>query len=62
MSVQIWITIKDLDDLVKASSRTDLDFTPEIQYTQQVINDEQICVQLDPDLFVYLTDRDILVK
>ena len=62
MSIQVWITFEDLDDLVKAASKTDLDFTPEIRYTQQVINDEQVCIQLDPDLFIYLTDRDILVK
>ena len=62
MSILLWIEFTELDNLVKAAKQTDLDFTPEIRYTLSSISSEQVCVQLNPDLFVYLSDRDILIK
>jgi hypothetical protein len=60
MDIQIWINLDHLDDLIKAAGDSFIEMH-EIPYTRSQVNEDQICVNVSPDLFIGLQDRDILV-
>jgi hypothetical protein len=61
MAIQIWINLDHLDALIKAAGDSFAE-VQEITYTRFQLNEDQICVNVSPDIFISLQDRDILVS
>jgi hypothetical protein len=64
MNIQIWIDQDDLETLIKVSGDALIEvqeITHPIVYTKTQVTSDQICINVNPDLFIGLQDRFILV-
>ena len=65
MDVQIWIVEEQLTQLKKITTEnifTEDVFDELVEFTPMMIMEGQICVQIDSDKYIELTDKGLLIE